>query len=51
MKSDYDSKHGGKMWLFSLKEKGAEELCKDEIENHNECLRKNGLTVVATSPV
>ena len=36
---------------FSLKEKGGEEHCKDEIESHNECLRKNGLSVIATSPV
>jgi len=40
----------GRMW-FSLKERGGEEYCKEEIESHNECLRKNGLSVVATSPV
>ena len=34
-----------------MKEKGAEEHCKEEIESHNECLRKNGLGVVATSPI
>jgi len=34
-----------------MKEKGSEEHCKEEIDNHNECLRKNGLSIVATAPI